>query len=206
MSDSPPNFHLQLHNMTKVKGKPKRVRISRVAGTDAPSTPQMSDQEYAAALAQQQQAYMPKNLASKAGPSSSLANSPATNSLAETHTVKREGGGKKWEDPSLLEWDPTHFRLFVGNLSGEVTTENVHRAFQKYKSLSKAKVVKDKISEKCAGYGFVSFSDPDDYFKAFKEMDGKYIGNHPVQLKRAKTEIKAVAKKKTKPYERARPY
>lgn len=191
-------------------GKPKRVRISRVADpTGAPSAPQMSDQEYAAALAQQQQAYMPKNLATKAGPASSLASAPVTNSLAETHTVKREGGGKKWEDPSLLEWDPSHFRLFVGNLSGEVTTENVHRAFQKYKSLSKAKVVKDKVSEKCAGYGFVSFSDADDYFKAFKEMDGKYIGNHPVQLKRAKTEIKAVAKNKTnknKSYERARPY
>ncbi|KAG5358057.1 putative RNA-binding protein [Yarrowia sp. B02] len=192
--------------MTKAKSKPKRVRISRVAGSEAPSASQMSDAEYAAALAQQQQAYMPKNLASKAGPSSSVANAPAANSLADTHTVKRGGGGKKWEDPSLLEWDPSHFRLFVGNLSGEVTTENVHRAFQKYKSLSKAKVVKDKISDKCAGYGFVSFSDADDYFKAFKEMDGKYIGNHPVQLKRAKTEIKAVAKKKTKPYERARPY
>lgn len=190
----------------KTKTKPKRVRISRVAG-DAPTSNQMTDQEYAAALAQQQQAYMPKNLATKAGPGLPSASSSTTtpvNSLAETHTVKREGGGKKWEDPSLLEWDPSHFRLFVGNLSGEVTTENVHRAFQKYKSLSKAKVVKDKVSEKCAGYGFVSFSDADDYFKAFKEMDGKYIGNHPVQLKRAKTEIKAV--KKGKKYERAKPY
>lgn len=194
--------------MAKAKSKPKRVRVAMVAGDGAPSVPQMTDQEYAAALAQQQEAYKPKTAATKpgAGKTQAAAAAPETNPLLATHTVKREGGGQKWEDPSLLEWDPTHFRLFVGNLSGEVTTELVQRAFQKYKSLSKTRVVKDKVSEKCAGYGFVSFSDAEDYFKAFKEMNGKYIGNHPVQLKRAKTEIRAVEKKKSKSYERARPY
>lgn len=113
-------------------------------------------------------------------------------------TVVREGGGKTWEDASLLEWDPMHPRLFIGNLAGEVTDDSLHKAFSKYPSLVKARVVRDKKSTKSKSYGFVSFSDTDDYFRAFKEMNGKYIGSHPVTIKRATSEVKAVIKKDDK--------
>lgn len=108
-------------------------------------------------------------------------------------TVKRSGGGKTWEDSSLLEWDPTHFRLFVGNLSGEVSDEILERAFQAFPSLSKVKVVRDGRTQLTKGYGFVAFKDPEDYFKAFKSMNNKYIGNHPVQLRKATTDVKPTA-------------
>lgn len=105
-------------------------------------------------------------------------------------TVYREGGGKKWTDDSLLEWDPSHLRLFVGNLAGEVTDESLLKAFARWGSVQKAKVVRDKRTTKSKGYGFVSFSDPDDFFQAAKEMNGKYIQSHPVVVHKAKTEIK----------------
>jgi len=113
-------------------------------------------------------------------------------------TVVREGGGKKWEDASLLEWNPLHPRLFVGNLAGEVTDDSLLKAFSKYPSVSKARVVRDKRSTKSKSYGFVSFSDTDDYFRAAKEMQGKYIGSHPVLIKRATSEVKAVTKRDDK--------
>jgi hypothetical protein len=113
-------------------------------------------------------------------------------------TVVREGGGKTWEDESLLEWDPQHPRLFIGNLAGEVTDESLLKAFAKYPSLTKARVVRDKKSTKSKSYGFVSFSDTDDYFRAAKEMNGKYIGSHPVLIKRATSEVKAVTKREDK--------
>lgn len=105
-------------------------------------------------------------------------------------TVVREGGGKKWTDDSLLEWDPSHLRLFVGNLAGETTDESLLKAFSRWASVQKAKVVRDKRTTKSKGYGFVSFSDPDDFFQAAKEMNGKYIQSHPVVVHKAKTEIK----------------
>jgi hypothetical protein len=105
-------------------------------------------------------------------------------------TVVREGGGKKWTDDSLLEWDPSHLRLFVGNLAGETTDESLLKAFSRWPSVQKAKVVRDKRTTKSKGYGFVSFSDPDDFFQAAKEMNGKYIQSHPVVVHKAKTEIK----------------
>ncbi|PVI00114.1 RNA-binding domain-containing protein [Periconia macrospinosa] len=110
-------------------------------------------------------------------------------------TVVREAGGKSWEDPSLLEWNPQHPRLFIGNLAGEVTDDSLLKAFSKYPSVVKARVVRDKRSTKSKSYGFVSFSDTDDYFRAAKEMQGKYIGSHPVLIKRATSEVKPTVKR-----------
>jgi hypothetical protein len=120
---------------------------------------------------------------------------PDTTAAAQTaadkkKTVIREGGGKKWSDDSLLEWDPSHLRLFVGNLAGETTDESLLKAFSRWSSVQRAKVVRDKRTTKSKGYGFVSFSDPDDFFQAAKEMNGKYIQSHPVVVHKAKTEIK----------------
>ena len=105
-------------------------------------------------------------------------------------TVVRSGGGQTWTDPTLLEWDPAHFRLFAGNLAGEVTDDSLLKAFSKYPSVQKARVIRDKRTEKSRGFGFVSFADSDDYFRAAREMQNKYIGSHPVQLRRATTEVR----------------
>lgn len=56
-----------------------------------------------------------------------------------------------------------------------MTDEVLARAFNKYSSFVKAKVVRDKRSNKTKGYGFVSFKDPNDYVRAMREMNGKCI-------------------------------
>jgi len=113
-------------------------------------------------------------------------------------TVVRSGGGQTWQDSSLLEWDPAHFRIFVGNLAGEVTDESLLKAFVKYGSVQKARVVRDKRTTKSRGFGFVSFSQGDDYFNAAREMQGKYIGSHPVLIKKSTTEIRPTVPKDKK--------
>ena len=49
------------------------------------------------------------------------------------------------------------FRVFCGDLGNEVTDDTLARAFNKYPSFLKAKVVRDKRSMKTKGFGFVSF-------------------------------------------------
>ncbi|KAK3330163.1 hypothetical protein B0H66DRAFT_597710 [Apodospora peruviana] len=179
-----------------------------------------NDPEMQAQIAQWQSAYMPRDLSAQepkgpgpgTGPGARFgaANAypqaqPVVSATAEAFdtsaaaaaaadekkkTVYREGGGKKWQDDSLLEWDPSHLRLFVGNLAGETTDDSLLKAFSRWKSLQKAKVVRDKRTTKSKGFGFVSFSDPDDFYQAAKEMNGKYIQSHPVVVHKAKTEIK----------------
>lgn len=67
------------------------------------------------------------------------------------------------------------FRIFCGDLGNDVTDEVLIRAFSKYASFVKAKVIRDKRTNKTKGYGFVSFKDPQDFIKAMREMNGKYI-------------------------------
>ncbi|EMD66335.1 hypothetical protein COCSADRAFT_34902 [Bipolaris sorokiniana ND90Pr] len=163
------------------------------------------DPEEEARIAEWNSAYNAADANAKKGANPSVAARPeaAAANEAETgltadgkrKTVVREGGGKQWEDETLLEWNPLHPRLFIGNLAGEVTDDSLLKAFAKYPSLSKARVVRDKKSTKSKSYGFVSFADTDDYFRAAKEMNGKYIGSHPVLIKRATSEIKPIAKR-----------
>lgn len=85
-------------------------------------------------------------------------------------TVIRKGNGKTWEDPTLLDWDPSEslihillhhsflriselmdlewFRLFVGDVSNDVNERTLDAAFSKYPSYCKSKVVRDRLSEK----------------------------------------------------------
>ncbi|PGH01666.1 hypothetical protein GX51_05112 [Blastomyces parvus] len=140
---------------------------------------------------------IPPGATTAIGAAATAAGTGATATPTEpAKTVVRSGGGQSWTDSTLLEWDPAHFRLFAGNLAGEVTDDSLLKAFSKYPSVQKARVIRDKRTEKSKGYGFVSFSDGEDYFRAAREMQGKYIGSHPVLLRRAMTEIRPVAASK----------
>ncbi|MPC49232.1 RNA-binding protein 42 [Portunus trituberculatus] len=85
----------------------------------------------------------------------------------------RCAGGQIWEDTSLGEWDHDDFRIFCGDLGNDVTDELLTRYFSHFASFAKAKVVRDKRTNKSKGYGFISFSDPQDYIRAMKEMNGE---------------------------------
>lgn len=106
-------------------------------------------------------------------------------------TVLREGPNGVYEDQTLLEWNPEHKRLFVGDLGNDVTDQVLAQAFQKYPSFSKARVIRRKHDHKSKGYGFVAFAKPEDYLKAWKEMDGRYIGSRPCRLKAAQVNVEA---------------
>merc|ERR1712127_172563 len=97
----------------------------------------------------------------------------------------RAAGGMTWEDETLGEWEQDDFRLFCGDLGNEVNDESLTRAFQKYPSFLKAKVVRDKRTGKTKGFGFISFRSSDDFIKAMREMNGKYVGNRPIKLRKS---------------------
>ncbi|KAL4111131.1 hypothetical protein PRIC1_002812 [Phytophthora ramorum] len=110
----------------------------------------------------------------------------------------RLAGGAVWEDPTLEDWPDNDFRLFCGDLGNEVSDELLAHSFAAYASFQRARVVRDKLTHKSRGYGFVSFADPFDCAKALREMNGKYIGNRPVKLSKSKWQERNidVAKKK----------
>ena len=78
----------------------------------------------------------------------------------------RAAAGEIWKDETLNEWPENDFRIFVGDLAKEVTSDILGKHFQIYKSFAKAKVIRTKHENKARGYGFVSFLDPMDCAKA----------------------------------------
>ena len=97
----------------------------------------------------------------------------------------RKGGGQVWVDETLEEWPEKDFRIFAGDLGNEVTDEVLSNAFKKYPSFVKAKVIRDKKTLKSKGFGFISIMNMDDYIRAMREMNNKYVGNRPIRLKRS---------------------
>ena len=52
----------------------------------------------------------------------------------------RKAADETWIDDSLKDWPDNDYRIFVGDLAKEVSTEMMTKAFQHYKSFAKAKV------------------------------------------------------------------
>ena len=71
--------------------------------------------------------------------------------IKKSKKIVRTGGGQIWEDPSLKEWDTNDFRIFCGDLGNDVTDEVLQRTFGRYPSFQKAKVIRDKKSNKTKG-------------------------------------------------------
>ncbi|PWA92664.1 hypothetical protein CTI12_AA077980 [Artemisia annua] len=107
---------------------------------------------------------------------------------AETkkRAIPRKAAGQSWEDPTLADWPQNDFRLFCGDLGNEVNDDVLSKAFSRFPSFNMARVVRDKRTGKTKGYGFVSFANPTDLATALKEMNGKYVGNRPIKLRKSK--------------------
>ncbi|KAG1361530.1 RNA-binding protein 42 [Cocos nucifera] len=121
---------------------------------------------------------------------------------AETkkRAIPRKAAGQNWEDPTLAEWPENDFRLFCGDLGNEVNDDVLSKAFSRFPSFNMARVVRDKRTGKTRGYGFVSLANPSDLAAALKEMNGKYVGNRPIKLRkstwRERTDVEALERQK----------
>jgi hypothetical protein len=111
----------------------------------------------------------------------------------------RTAAGKTWVDPTLAEWPENDYRIFVGNLSPDVTDPQLYSHFAEYSSIQKAKVVRDKDGNS-KGFGFVSLLKPLECAKAIREKDQSWLGARPIRTKRSdwKERSLQVQKKKQK--------
>ncbi|MBN3324384.1 TIAR protein, partial [Atractosteus spatula] len=74
-----------------------------------------------------------------------------------------------------------HFHVFVGDLSPEITTEDIKAAFAPFGKISDARVVKDMTTGKSKGYGFVSFYNKLDAENAIVHMGGQWLGGRQIR-------------------------
>lgn len=61
--------------------------------------------------------------------------------------------------------------IFVGNLSPEVSDQELEDAFAKYGKVRTTKIIRDLFTQKSKGFGFVEINDKNDAETAIKELN-----------------------------------
>lgn len=74
-----------------------------------------------------------------------------------------------------------HHHIFVGDLSPEIETETLRSAFAPFGEISDCRVVKDMLTGKSKGYGFVSFVRKKDATQAIEQMNGQWLGSRSIR-------------------------
>ena len=63
--------------------------------------------------------------------------------------------------------------LYVGNLSYDMSEENLRSEFAEYGEVQSAKIITDKFTGRSRGFGFVEMNSDGEGKKAMEELNGK---------------------------------
>ncbi len=76
--------------------------------------------------------------------------------------------------------------IYVGNLSRDVTEEDLLRAFGDFGQVESANVIKDKFSGESRGFGFVEMPSKDEAQSAIDGLNGKDLKGRAVNVNEAR--------------------
>lgn len=77
-------------------------------------------------------------------------------------------------------------KLYIGNLSFSTTDDELNEAFSEFGEVVNASVVKDRVSGRSRGFGFVEFADEESAQKAKESMNGKALKGRDLRVDEAK--------------------
>ena len=76
--------------------------------------------------------------------------------------------------------------IYVGNLSYEVTEEDLKEAFEVFGEVETAKVIKDNYSGRSKGFGFVEMPDKAEAESAIEGLNGKELKGRTLNVNEAR--------------------
>ena len=76
--------------------------------------------------------------------------------------------------------------IYVGNLSAKTTEQELREAFESFGEVDTAKIIKDNVTGRSRGFGFVEMPNQDQAQTAIAEMNGKELGGSPLTVNEAK--------------------
>jgi RNA recognition motif-containing protein len=76
--------------------------------------------------------------------------------------------------------------IYVGNLSFQMTDEDLATEFAKFGKVTKANIVKDKLTGKSKGFGFVEMPNVSEAESAIKKLDGASVKGRPLKVNEAR--------------------
>ena len=75
--------------------------------------------------------------------------------------------------------------IYVGNLSYEVTEDELRATFEEYGQVTTSTVIKDKFSGKSKGFGFVEMAEPESAKNAIEALNGKEYRGRTIKVNEA---------------------
>jgi RNA recognition motif-containing protein len=76
--------------------------------------------------------------------------------------------------------------IYVGNLSYQLTSEELRQAFEQFGEVSSANVVMDKLTGRSKGFGFVEMPDRASAEAAIKQLDGQALKGRNIRVNEAR--------------------
>jgi len=76
--------------------------------------------------------------------------------------------------------------IYVGNLSREVTEEDLREAFEAFGEVTSAKIIKDKYSGESRGFGFVEMTSNTDGESAITGLNDKELKGRTLNVNEAR--------------------
>jgi len=77
-------------------------------------------------------------------------------------------------------------KIYVGNLSYEVTEEDLRLAFEPFGQVESATIIKDKYSGRSKGFGFVEMASKDEGRSAIDSLNGKELKGRALNVNEAR--------------------
>jgi cold-inducible RNA-binding protein len=77
-------------------------------------------------------------------------------------------------------------RIYVGNLSYQVTDEELRQAFEAHGEVSSANVIMDKFSGQSKGFGFVEMPSKNEAESAINSLNGKELKGRALNVNEAR--------------------
>ncbi len=76
--------------------------------------------------------------------------------------------------------------IYVGNLSYDMTDEELQQVFEEYGPVSKVNIIIDRDSGRSKGFGFVEMESSEDGEKAIQELDGQEVKGRSLKVNQAR--------------------
>src|SRR3984957_20989895 len=73
-------------------------------------------------------------------------------------------------------------KLFVGNLSFNVTENELQDAFAAFGTVTEANLMMDRMTNRPRGFAFVTMSTPEEAQNAIAGLNGKDLGGRPITV------------------------
>ncbi len=85
-----------------------------------------------------------------------------------------------------LAKDVDLMNIYVGNLSFDLTEDELRQAFGSYGQVDSVKIIMDRYSGRSKGFAFIEMANDDEGRAAIAEMNGKEFKGRPLKVDEAR--------------------